>query len=281
MKAKEYREYDRETLYDYINGGAEAYLDLEFLRVGARDYVVELEEETYFTLDIYDMARPVNAFGIYSKESHGDISALDVGVEGYMGGGALTFWTQRYYVKILADDDSEAVNGILKKMAGIVSSRVGEPGRVPPEMDLFPTRDRVRASERYSARSLMGIGPLRGFSSRYRKNGREVTLHLCHFDSATEAADAEKALARRTGTPPSGSLDGRGYAFSSKYLGDGRILRVASYLAIAQGLAGEDAEGSWAAGLADELFKAVTAAASASSGNVQSDRPGAPAPRCP
>jgi hypothetical protein len=262
MEAEEYQEYGRGMLYDYINGGAEVYLDLEFVKVGARDYVIQLEEETYFTLDVYDMAKPVNAFGIYSAESHGDIPAVDVGVAGYMGGGALTFWIQRYYVKIRADDDSDAVNGMLKKMAGIVSSRIGDPGRVPPDMDLFPARDRVPASERYAARNLMGVGPLKGFSTRFEKNGQEITLHLCHFDSEAEAAGAEKALAKRVGTSPDGSTGGRAYAFASKYFGNGRILRVKSYIAIAQGSAGEEAGGSWASDLVDEFFKVVTAAGS-------------------
>ncbi len=260
MEAEEYQEYDRGRLFDYIDGGAEVYLDLEFVKVGARDYVIQLEEETYITLDVYDMAKPVNAFGIYSAESHGDLPAVDVGVAGHMGGGALTFWTQRYYVKIRADDDSDAVNGMLKKMAGVVSSRIGEPGRIPPEMALFPETDRVPASERYAARNLMGVGPLKGFSSRYEKSGREITLHLCRYDSEAEAAEAEKALARRVGTSPAGD---RAYAFASKYFGNGRILRVKSYIAVAQGLTGEEAEGSWASGLLGGFFKAVTAAGSA------------------
>jgi hypothetical protein len=151
---------------------------------------------------------------------------------------------------------------MLEKMAGIVSSRIGDPGRVPPEMDLLPARDRVPASERYAARNLMGVGPLKGFSTKFQKSGQEITLHLCHYDTEAEAAAAEKTLARRMGISPGGSSGGQAYAFATKYFGSGRILRVKNYIAIAQGLAGEEASGSWASGLVDEFFKAVTAAGS-------------------
>lgn len=126
MEADDYQEYGRDRLYDYINGGAEVYLDLDFVKVGARDYIIELQEETYFTLDVYDMSEPDNAAAIYGKEYHGDGSRIDLGGGGHLGGGALGFHAGRYYVKIRADDDSDAVNAILRKMAGIVASRIAK-----------------------------------------------------------------------------------------------------------------------------------------------------------
>ena len=127
MTQEEYMEYGCEDLFDYINGGAEVYLDLEFIKVGACDYCIELEEEIYFTLDVYDMKKPINAYGIFSSEKYGTPPTVAMGVSGYLGGGALNFWSRNFYVKIRADNEGDAINAILKKMASHVAERIGEP----------------------------------------------------------------------------------------------------------------------------------------------------------
>jgi len=127
MEAEEYMEYDRGSLYDYINGGAEVYLDLGFIRVGAREYMLEIDdEEVYFTLDLYDMGRSLNAFGIFSQERYGDVPPVEIGVSGYMGGGALTYWSGPYYVKVRADSEGEVVNKVLMTMAHTLSKKIGD-----------------------------------------------------------------------------------------------------------------------------------------------------------
>jgi len=128
MSVEEYQEYGRDALYDYINGGAEVYLDLDFIKVGARDYVIDLGEETWFTVDVYDMSKPENASAIYDAEAHPDAASVEVGDAGYFGGGSLIFRQGRYYVKVRADDDNDAVKEILVKIAGMVSTRISGHG---------------------------------------------------------------------------------------------------------------------------------------------------------
>lgn len=261
MEAEKYREFDRDTLYDYINGGAEVYLDLDFVKVGARDYLIELEEETYFTLDVYDMEKPVNAFGIFSAERYGDIPEVDVGVQGYMGGGALNFWCQRFYVKIRADDDSESVERILKKMAGLVAGKMGDPGRMPAQLELFPSKHRVKGKEKYAARNLLGLGRLKGFYCPFKKKKEEITLYLSRYESEREAQQVEKLFVKRLKTPPQPAEDHEGLRFDDKYMGRGRILRVGRYLAIAQGLAGDAKKNVWRNETIGAFYEKVTEAA--------------------
>jgi hypothetical protein len=245
MTSDEYREYGRSTLYDYINGGAEVYLDLGFIKVGALEYSVELGEETWFTLDVYDMGRPESAFGIYRLERYGDATAIDVGAEGHMDGGSLYFWSRRYYVKISADDDGEAVDGILEKMARTVHARIGDPGEFPADLTLFPTRFRVPAGEKYAARNLMGLKSLKGFSALFRNKEDELTLYACRYAGEKEAGEAEKAfLARLRGAlqPAEGEM---GSYFSDKYLGKGWLQRRGAFLAMAQGLSGDPEKDGW------------------------------------
>jgi hypothetical protein len=146
-------------------------------------------------------------------------------------------------------------------MAGLVSSRIGEPGELPTELGLFPDKDRVPGGERYAARNLLGIGPLKGFSCRFEKEGEELTLHLSRYESETEVVKAEEALAGRLGLSTAVIRKSPGAFFDSKYLGRGRVLRSGAYLGIAQGLTGQEEKGSsWEEDLVAEFFKTVTAA---------------------
>jgi hypothetical protein len=257
----EYRVYNRSELYDYINGGAEVYLDLGFFKVGACDYKIQWEEETYFTLDVYDMGTPENAFGIFSAERYEKAPAIQVGVEGYMGGGALNFWARQYYVKIRADDEGEKVDRLLKQMAGQVASRIGEPGALPADLGLFPQKDRIRSSERYAARNLLGFSALKGFSCRYQHKEAEVTLYLCHYAKEKEAVLAEKQFVARLKPAPSPDEDGRGLRFKDRYLGQGRVFRVGSYLTLVQGLPDKETHAAWADRLVLDFYNTVTEAA--------------------
>jgi hypothetical protein len=260
MTREEYAEYDRGALFDYINGGAEVYLDLGFIKVGALDYMVPFEEETYFTLDIYDMGELVNAFGIYSQERYGDVPEVELGNAGYLAGGSLMFWAGRYYVKIRADDDSEAVDEILVKLGRFVSNRLGDPGGNPPELDLFPEKHRNKGSEKYTSGNLMGFGFLKGFTCVFEREEEEMRLHLCHYDSEEKALEAEKSLVKKMRPPPKPAEDGPGFVFESKYQGHGRFLRVGSYLGIAQHDEMKQKEMDWRPEIIKEFFTRLSEA---------------------
>jgi hypothetical protein len=261
MVREEYREYNRSELYDYINGGAEVYLDLDFVRVGACDYVIELEEETYFTLDIYDMGAPLNAFGIYSAERYGDIPEVKMGVEGYMGGGALNFWSGQYYVKIRADDEGKAINRLLLKMAEYVTGRMGDPGDLPGALRLFPQQDRVKASARYAARNLLGIPKLHGFSYRYERKKTEIILYLCPYEDEKKALEAERQFVDRLKSKPRPDKDGKGFVYEDKYMGRGRVFRIGSFVTFAQNLPVINESTVWVERLVKSFYTAVTEAA--------------------
>jgi hypothetical protein len=58
--------YNRDTLYQYINGGAELYLAFDFQQVFVRRHIGS--DNTEIILDIYDMGNADDAFGLFSVE---------------------------------------------------------------------------------------------------------------------------------------------------------------------------------------------------------------------
>src|SRR5512142_332007 len=55
--------YDRETLYDYMDGGAEVYLAFDFREVFVRKYADPAGDE--IVLDSYDMGSTAEAFVMF------------------------------------------------------------------------------------------------------------------------------------------------------------------------------------------------------------------------
>ncbi|MBU0753574.1 MAG: hypothetical protein KJ645_00440 [Planctomycetes bacterium] len=235
-EAEVYAAYPGDSLFDYIDGGAEVYLAFGFLQVGMRDYLIPLAEETCFTLDVYDMGSENSAFGIFNRERYDDLPEVKVGISGASGGGSLLFWQGPYYVKIRADDEGQAVDKILMKMGTLVSKRIGPPGKAPMELELFPEKDRKKHSERYSAMGLLGFDFLRGFSASFQSETQDFKLHLCRFESESEALVAERSLVDNLKPNLEPAMDGKGFYCIFKKGDRGRFFRAGGYIAIVQGL---------------------------------------------
>lgn len=62
--------YDRETIFDYINGMGEIYRAYNFLQVFVRRY--EKLNRTTITVDLFDMGSPEDAFGVWTFERDGE-----------------------------------------------------------------------------------------------------------------------------------------------------------------------------------------------------------------
>jgi len=112
--------YHRETLYDYINGGAELYLTYDFQQIFVRRFIKKDAPE--ILLEIYDMTDSKDAYGIFSSERQDE--EVGIGQDSEYGGGLLRFWKSKYFVSILAIGDEQiakpAIFDLGKKVAGAI-----------------------------------------------------------------------------------------------------------------------------------------------------------------
>ena len=89
--------YKADSLYQYIDGGADVYLLYDFRVLLHQDFKSGAAE---LTADVYDMGRPEDAFGIYAAETISRYKFVPIGIEGYRSKGVLNFVQDRYYVKL-------------------------------------------------------------------------------------------------------------------------------------------------------------------------------------
>ena len=124
------RAYGTESLWDFIDGGAEAYLACGFQEVVTSEYV-NPAMPSGILIDVYRMSDAAGALGIYTQERSPAHQARPIGAEGYLSGTALNFWTNSYYVKLTSFQQRDDIEAAMTHLAQAVSRQIGPPGPRP------------------------------------------------------------------------------------------------------------------------------------------------------
>jgi len=127
--------YDRKTLYDYMDGGAEVYLAFDFREVFVRKYADAAENE--LVLDIYDMGSPAEAFGLFSCDRQDPEAGIGQGSE--YGPGLLRFWRGRYFVSITVSGNEDKAEKAVLELGKAVAPLLGPDGALPEMLRILPS----------------------------------------------------------------------------------------------------------------------------------------------
>jgi Family of unknown function (DUF6599) len=143
--------YKPDTLYQYIDGGADVYLLYDFQLLLHQDFKAGVSD---MTADVYDMGKPEDAFGIYSAERSPKYNYIPVGAEGYRSRGVLNFFQDHYYVKLSGSGAS--IDTQLDQLARTLSTRIGGSRTAPPLLVKLPQLHRLKHSEQYVRKDPLG-----------------------------------------------------------------------------------------------------------------------------
>ncbi len=135
-KAQTYR--GRE-LYEYINGGADLYLEYGFDQAAVLEY--KGPDGDAVIVDIYRMASPAAAYGIFSLNSGVDYSpVVDVGTLGAATPYQFTFCKGEYFASIQSLEAGGRTDRTLGQFARSLDSRIsGTDTGVPALVHKLPT----------------------------------------------------------------------------------------------------------------------------------------------
>jgi hypothetical protein len=127
--------YDRDTLYGYMNGGAEVFLAFDFREVFVRRYRRDGAED--IVLDVYDMGSPAEAFGLFSCDR--EDPEAGIGQDSEFGFGMLRFWQNRFFVTIVTHAEDETADAAILDLGRAVAAELGPDGEPPAMLSLLPT----------------------------------------------------------------------------------------------------------------------------------------------
>jgi hypothetical protein len=230
-------EHSPETLFEYLNGGAERYLSHGFRQLLHVRYQRGAEPLACVTLDIYDMGSELGAFGIYSAARSAATEIRPWGADGYRIGTIAATWRGTVYVHGEADDDRPELIAMLERLMAGAGERAPGEAAPPSVLAALPPRDRVKRSERFVPADLLGHSFLPGgVLAIYEVEGKKAELYLSDLAGKTAAGKALAALRdhmSKWGTvasePP--PFFTTGFRYTDPTLGSGTVVTAGRFIA--------------------------------------------------
>jgi len=135
----------RQSLYDYIDGGAELYISYGYKSALSCRYVKEGQPEV--TAEIFDLGNASNAYGIYSQTR--DKEEADYGQGSYYVSGAQFFWKGRYWVSLITSETTDESVKLLHTLAGWIDGKIDETIEPPAILSVLPAEGLVPGGSLY------------------------------------------------------------------------------------------------------------------------------------
>ncbi|MBN2226850.1 MAG: hypothetical protein JW763_05755 [candidate division Zixibacteria bacterium] len=197
-RSSEIRTFEGQSLWEYIDGGAELYYTYDFLAVATADYTGNHAE---LLVDIYQFGTADYAFGLYSMLRGADAQLVALGVEGFTDPLSITFVKGEYVVRLIAyeetDDNLLALTNFADELAGLIPGTTSKPDM----FSLFPDTNAIIATDRLYAEAFLGSGFLTDVFCRDFALGIDtVTLFVSRDETGAkyiEWANLADSLKRR------------------------------------------------------------------------------------
>lgn len=224
--------FEGDDLFLYIDGGAEIYHEYGFTRAIAQDY---WKGEDSITVEIFEMADPGAAFGIFAHKRGPDGKSMNVGTTSSLEGYYVNFWRGHYLVTLTASQESEAVINGLRTAAGIIDSRIKDQGNAPVLVDSLPAEGLQVSSIKYMRGPLgflnvCSLFPPDVFLFREGVKGDYAagySAYVLRYDEAGAASEAmkraEKAVLGDAAKYRGASVGGTGLGFENV---EGKTVRI-------------------------------------------------------
>jgi hypothetical protein len=130
------RVYDRDTLFEYIDGGAELYLAYGFREMVAGRY--QKAGEPDIVVDLFDMGSSDDAFGVFTAELQEPEAGVGQGSE--YAAGLLRFWKGRFFASVWAEGETATTESSVLAIGEKIAAAIEPPGRTPQLVRALPER---------------------------------------------------------------------------------------------------------------------------------------------
>jgi hypothetical protein len=191
--------YTAEDLFEYINGEAELYLLYGFKDLASGFYQQDRDEEQGISADVYRMASPLEAFGMYANFRRPEAETVKVGAEGFISPSQLMFYQGHYFVQLNTSGTPSRDRTTFLGLADLISRNLPALSKSPPELDLLKIPALIPKTEKYIPQSVLGHPFFKkGLTAQALLDGRPVRIFVLlegSIEGARHTAQAyEKAL---------------------------------------------------------------------------------------
>ncbi|MEJ2091986.1 MAG: hypothetical protein P8X65_07305 [Syntrophobacterales bacterium] len=186
--------YGPDNLSDKIDGKAGLYLSAGFKEMACRSFRLSEAGQAYVEVFIYDMGSPQNAYAVFSSQRRPDSTGISLTANAYKTDNALFFSRGRFYVEIVGDRASEALQGALKTYATALLAKMPSEGATKDRAKLFPRQGLAKNSVRLSASDTFGLADFNNvLTGEYKVKNGYATAFVAERDTPEQAKkDAQR-----------------------------------------------------------------------------------------
>jgi hypothetical protein len=183
--------YDKDTLFERINGESELYFPYGFTMLAYARYESKKDPNIAIDADIYSMGSLLDAFGMFANYRKKDSIDIAVGAEGTISPSQVFFYQDKYFVRLQVTGATSVGKEVLLACAGAIAKNLPQPAVKPKELVAFSVTGVVKKSERNIAQSLLGYDFFRrGLMADAMLEGKTVQVFIVLEDSRDSAHNA-------------------------------------------------------------------------------------------
>lgn len=185
--------YGPDNLSDKINGKADLYLKAGFKEMSCRSFGLDGAGGAFVEVFLYDMGSPPNAFAVFSGQRRAGSPDLPLTANAYASANALFFTKGRFYVEIVADRASEAVQKSLEAYAAALLAKLPGEGEAKDAAALFPKEGLAKDTVRLCTADSFGCEGLNNMlTGEYTLKSGKATGFIAAKETPEQARDEAK-----------------------------------------------------------------------------------------
>jgi hypothetical protein len=148
--------FDKDTLFDRINGESELYFPYGFEKLAYARYENKQNPAIAVDADVYTMGSQLDAFGMFANYRRKDDADIAIGAQGTISSSQVFFYQDRYFVRLQATGTTSMSKDVFLACAEAISRNLPKSTGRPRELDVLDVPGVLTKSERYVAQSLLG-----------------------------------------------------------------------------------------------------------------------------
>jgi hypothetical protein len=195
--------FDKDTLFDRINGESELFFPYGFQKLAYARYENKQDPKVALDIDVYRMGSLIDAFGMFANYRRRDDEDMRIGAEGTVSSSQVFFYQDQYFVRLQVTGAVSAPQAVLKECARAISQNLPQTSARPVELEAFLIPAVVKRSERYVAQSLLGYDFFRrGLIADAKAKGETIQVFVVlerSHEAALKALDQYRSYLTTSG----------------------------------------------------------------------------------
>jgi hypothetical protein len=219
----ETRNFDADTLFEYMDGNAEGYNLYHFVRMKG---ITCASGDATLNIDVSEFEDTEFAYGMFTSTRDPRLPTEKLGVNGQVTPRKGVFTKDKYYVEISANPERDH-SATLRAFLSIIEKNLQGRTTLPDAFGWFPTENLTPDSTRLVPESVLGLRLLKsGYIAQYQA-GKAFLVRESSPEAATQVFGK---LRERFGQTSPAKIADEAFTASDKYLNGICMFRKANFI---------------------------------------------------